>query len=60
MVATSGDPLSQMQAEQLSQILASNSSAYKNGGKATIDTIDWDSALAQAAGILGPSKVEAL
>ena len=53
-VALTGNPLTDFQADQLSQILSNASSSYQSGGLATQATINWSAALAQAQGILIP------
>ena len=53
-------PLTSDQSDQLTQILAINSSSYQNGGKATKLSINWNTALAQAQGILSAPQLEVL
>lgn len=47
-----GVPFTAQQAEQLTQVLANASSAYREGGEASVWTIDWNQADEQARGIL--------
>jgi hypothetical protein len=59
-VAYDAEPMTSAQAAQLTQILANNSSTYQSGGRATPNSIDWDSAAVQAAGTLPPAQVQAM
>jgi hypothetical protein len=59
-VAFDAQPLTSDQAAELTQILANNSSAYKSGGRATPNSVDWAAAEAQAAGTLTPAEVRAM
>ena len=59
-VATTAAPLSRAQAAALTDFLANSSSSYRNGSKADPETIDWDTALPQAGGLLDPTQAAAL
>ena len=59
-VAATATPLSAEQGMQLTQILASASTAYQAGKMATLDTVDWDAALGQAQGVLSEPQMMAL
>jgi len=56
----SDSPLTAAQGSQLTQIMANASATYKQGGGANPNSIDWDSALAQAQGVLSASQLAAL
>jgi len=53
-------PLTSGQADVLTRLLASSNPTFQRGGEADLDTVDWDGALAQAAGVLPPGQVAAL
>jgi hypothetical protein len=59
-LAATGAPLSADQGDKLTQIFANASSAYQRGRFATLDTIDWDAALAQAPSVLSRVQLDAL
>ena len=59
-VALTSTPLSSAQADQLTQILASSSGQYQNGGYAMPGSINWPAALGQAQAILSPGQLAAL
>jgi hypothetical protein len=59
-VALTSTPLSAAQADQLTQILANSSPQFMNGGVATPNTINWQTALGQAQAILNPVQFAAL
>ena len=46
--------------DQLVQIIADASSAYRKGGAMTIDTVDWDSVVAQAPSMFSPEQWAAM
>jgi len=58
--ALTSTPLSGVQADQLTQILASSSGQYQNGGYAIPSTINWPAALGQAQAVLSPTQLAAL
>ena len=53
-------PLSPAQTQQLTAALTGASDSYKNGGVATLDSIDWNTALAKAQGFLSAEQMEGL
>ena len=54
------DSLSPAQTQQLATILTGASGNFENGGVATLDSIDWNTALAQAQGFLSAEQMEGL
>ena len=58
-MATTETPLTASQAEQLTQVLAGASSSYRSGGTATADSINWDTAVADAKAVLAGPQLEA-
>ena len=51
-----GTPFTPQQAEQLIQALANANSAYRNGGKASVQNTDWDAVEAPARAILSDGQ----
>ena len=54
------EPLTETQTQQLTAILAGASKSYQTGGLATPDTVDWNTVLVQAHGILTEAQFEGL
>ena len=54
------EPLSLAQAQQLAAALTGASDIYLNGGVATLDSIDWNAALAKAQGFLSDEQLDGL
>jgi hypothetical protein len=59
-LARTATPLTNEQAERLTQTLAYASSQYQKGGIATQATIDWETVLAKAPGLLSAGQMEML
>jgi hypothetical protein len=53
-------PLSAVQADQLTQILANNSTSYGNGGAAQVSDLNMTAALTEAQAVLSPEQLAAL
>lgn len=57
-LAATETPLTSQQAEFLTQALADASNRYQKGGAASKDTIDWETVLAKAPGLLSAAQFE--
>jgi hypothetical protein len=55
-----GVPLTERQAEQLTEVVASTSGDYQKGGVASAASIDWDAVDAQAPSILSATQLNVL
>jgi hypothetical protein len=53
-------PMTSAQADELTQVLAQNSPAYRDGKRVNSDSIDWDAVLSAAGKFLSPQQLASL
>jgi hypothetical protein len=60
LTAVGPAPMTYAQAGQLAPILAAASPSFQSGGQVQLGTMDWDKAIAQAAGVLSGPQLDSL
>jgi len=60
MTQFSTTPMTGEQSQQLVQLMAQASGDYRDGKDASVNTVDWDTVMAQAPGFLTPTQVATL